>query len=93
VAVAKTQDALALNDVVYTELSVRYAGIEDLDRMRCPRCRKPYEPAHSRSQALPTLFPQHHADRPRLERGARIARDHPDRFLVETRLVGIDHCG
>jgi predicted nucleic acid-binding protein len=31
-AAAKARDALAINDVVYAELSVRYSRIEDLDR-------------------------------------------------------------
>ena len=32
-AAAATQDQLAINDIVYAELSVRYETIEELDRM------------------------------------------------------------
>lgn len=34
-ALAAAQDDLAINDIVYAELSVRYATIEELDAMIC----------------------------------------------------------
>ena len=35
--IAATQDELAINDIVYAELSVRYAAIEELDGARIAR--------------------------------------------------------